>query len=106
MSRLVRLYRWATIPPEGVEKASRRERVKREAWLYASTLLALTLAIGPPVAVAVAGVPVPPRLVVLVGAVTVPLAVALDVFVLFPWGVRRFDLVVPWQFRAEMESTT
>lgn len=37
--------------------------------------------------------------------VMVGFALLLDIFVIFPWGFDRFDLVAPWQFRdVEVEN--
>lgn len=83
--------------PEHVEKASRRERWKRQAWMTASTLLCLSGAFAVNgVLIRIVGVN---WLMVAIGAVTVVAAFYVDMKYVFPWGFDRFDLVAPWQFR-------
>lgn len=97
---LVERYRAATTPPEGVEVAPRRERWKRFAWMNLSTVGSILMAAVPYlVAVLYLGV----EFTVASAAVTVLYAALLgftiDALVVFPWGVRRFALIPPWQFR-------
>jgi hypothetical protein len=102
MNPLRRFLEWRRelLTPEHVEKATRMERWKRSAWMLVSTFVTIGLATGLAVLAASAGAPI--------GFVWVPALVAafvLDVYVVFPWGVERFDLVHPWQFRdAEAEE--
>lgn len=93
-------YREATTPPEGVRVATHRERWVRFAWMNLSTLLGVLAVVGPLALVlrTVEGA-VPMQMLVLLVAVAIPLVFLLDIFVIFPWGVRRLDLTPPWQFR-------
>lgn len=87
-------------PPEGVERAVRRERVKRSAWLIASTCASLLIgayAVG--AAYTLLGRPPLPGAA---NAIPPLLAVAIAVIIdswLFSWGVDFFELKPPWQFR-------
>jgi hypothetical protein len=87
-------------PPDGVERAPRRERVKRTAWLIASTCASLLIGayvvgggytlIGRPT------LPRPANMVL--PLLVVGIAVVIDSW-LFSWGVDFFELEPPWQFR-------
>lgn len=88
--------------PELVERASRRERIKRTVWWigsssisFGSVILAVSL-----LAEAVPSFSLTGEVGLLVSIVGVTVAAALD-FWLFGWGLNRFDLVEPWQFREE-----
>ena len=88
---------WVLSTPEYVEKAPRRERVKRQVWQIVSSLAAALMIVGFYASGEFVGLPggVP------LGAITWFLV---DQRV-FSWGVERFDLVAPWQFReAEAEN--
>ena len=85
--------------PEQVDRASRWERIRRNIWMVASTILsfgfvfvilltASSLSAFPPTGVA--------GTITAVGAVVA--AGYIDVR-LFGWGIERFDIIVPWQFR-------
>lgn len=87
--------------PEHVERASRRERWKRQAWMIGSSLGSfllvgwagwqlLSFADWYPTGTIAAFVLMSMLLV----------AIALSQLV-FSWGVDRFDLTIPWQFREE-----
>lgn len=86
--------------PQHVEEASRYEKIRREIWMFASLIISCGLAILPAVALSPwlgqsgADIPFTP---VFVG--TVCLWFYLDIYHVFPWGIDRFGLVVPWQFR-------
>ena len=88
---------WQT--PNHVEKASRRERVKRQIWLIASTMLSVGAALSINVVI-VETVGLGPN-----GILAIPLfmlvfgAFFVDAYFVFPWGVEYWDLTVPWQFR-------
>jgi len=94
--------------PEQVDRAPRRERWERQAWMIVSTIIGFGV-VGIGVSNMMGLFPV------LVASETASyatagigmlLAFALD-GVIFQWGIRRFDLVVPWQFReAENADTT
>lgn len=106
-TRRIREYYRSIITPEHVEKAPRRERLKRQLWMMLSTFVSMGA-----VAVVVFG-----ALTVLDAAQTSSTAgtaialgafaigFALDVYVVFPWGIERFDIVLPWQFREEAAKT-
>lgn len=85
--------------PEHVQRASRWERSKRTAWLLLSTVLSFGVVLGMASAL-VAGLPMAAesRLGLTVAAVAMAAAFVVDQL-LFAWGVERFGLVVPWQFR-------
>ena len=81
------------LDPETVERAGRRDRVKRGVWLFASNILAGTIVVA-----------------LMLGGLALELPPGLGPAVvcwflldqcLFGWGVDRFDLVPPWQFREE-----
>lgn len=87
--------------PNLVEKASRRERWKRQTWAFVSLVLSATV-VGVPISAMIEWLNWTPR-----GAAS---AWPVFVFVLlvvvvqgkiFNWGFERFDLVAPWQFREE-----
>jgi hypothetical protein len=87
--------------PTTVERASRRERWKRQAWMILSFWLsAAPFVIG--LYTLVQYTTLLPASAPESWAVTALIAfcaLALDIFVVFPWGFKRFDLVAPWQFR-------
>lgn len=87
----LRSWYCALYEPDEVEKASRRERVKRTAWQIGSSIIAMVAVIGVFVSLEVSGVPGWVGLAILAWAL-------LDLR-LFGWGVERFDIVAPWQFR-------
>lgn len=102
MNPLRRFLAWRRklLTPEHVEKASRRERWKREAWMLVSTISCLGLGAGLAVTLANLGAPM-----VLVWLPALIVGFLVDIYVVFPWGMERFDLVAPWQFRdAEAEE--
>lgn len=87
--------------PQHVERASRREWMRRNAWMFASTvvsfgilvvatLLLSSISSFPPTGI--------PGAVAAVGASILVLYIDMRLFV---WGVERFGLVLPWQFREE-----
>lgn len=87
--------------PNLVEKASRRERWKRQAWMIGSSLGSFLLVgwAGWQFLALVDWHPTgTPAAFVLLSMLLV--AIALSQWV-FAWGVDRFDLVIPWQFREE-----
>lgn len=95
---------WRT--PDIVEPANRRERWKRTAWEISSTLLAfaVALSVAATVIFALEWAPISRTSLtgirgVLFAFATVGFAVALDALWLFPWGVDRFGIVEPWEFR-------
>lgn len=89
-------------PPDGVERAPRRERVKRTAWLVASTCASLLIGtyvvgggytlIGRPMLPGAANMVLP--------LLVVGIAVVIDSW-LFSWGLDFFELEPPWQFRVD-----
>lgn len=87
-------WRRDLLTPEHVEKASRRERWKRQVWMVVSTISSLGLAAGLAVALHSAGVPM-----VWVWLPALVVGFLVDMYVVFPWGIDRFNLVAPWQFR-------
>jgi len=94
MTRLDSLLSWFQ-PPEGVERASLPERVKRNAWLLVSSFATLAL-VG--VVGSVALLEHLPATLAL--AITFTAWAIIDMKV-FTWGVERFDIVLPWQFRVD-----
>lgn len=90
--------------PEQVERAPRRERWKRRAWMIASTIIGFgVVGIGVSNMMRLFPVLVASETAAYATAgVAIVLAFALDV-VIFQWGFERFDLIAPWQFR-EAES--
>lgn len=83
------------LTPNHVKKASRWERWKRAAWLITSsmvTLFATFICIGVPL-VAFTNVPSWAG-----GVATFPVWMYANTR-LHTWGIDRFDLVEPWQFR-------
>jgi len=88
--RLRRRYQAAT-QPETVERAPRRERWKRQAWMFGSLLLS-----G---AVVTASVVVSQKLGHPGYVAPIVIAILLLDLRLFAWGMDRFDLTPPWQFR-------
>lgn len=84
-------YRQATTPPESVERAPWRERIRRDVWQIGSSVIAAVFAF------ALAAVPAHFGLPAWIGPAIVLWAL-LDLR-LFAWGVEWFDLTVPWQFR-------
>lgn len=108
-TRTSRLRQWYSKikEPQHVEKASKSERRKRGAWQVLSTVLSF-VAVGIPVAIIDILAPwFPPTGIVGIATAVamVGTALLLDIYVVFPWGFDRFDLVTPWQFRdAEVEE--
>jgi len=89
--------------PRSVEKASRKERVKRNAWMTFTTLLSAILALF---LILLTGFVLPSWLLESNPAGFVFMIVFLFTTFwidmrIFSWGVHRFNLVVPWQFREE-----
>jgi hypothetical protein len=73
------------------EPAPRRERIKRDAWMIGSTIIALaTAAVTVPLANVIGAVPWAVVFFVLAGAIDLKL---------FGWGIERFDLIYPKEFR-------
>jgi len=91
--------------PQHVEKVSRRERWKRDAWMFGSTIISMALSVIPAVVLGPvlgkSGLGVPGSVAVVA---TIALWLYIDIYHVFPWGFERFDLVRPWQFR-EQEAT-
>lgn len=88
-------WRRDLLTPEHVEKASRRERWKRFAWLVGSsmvTLLASFICISVPLVIFTE---VPSW----AGGVVTFVVWMYSSIRLHSWGMERFDLVEPWQFR-------
>jgi len=84
--------------PEHVGRAPRRERIKRDAWMIGSTLFTLTAAAMPlSVLASMWGYP-DGILGIVIGAAWFGGSLWASQ-PLFEWGVERFDLVLPWQFR-------
>lgn len=103
------VYRWATVPPEGVERAPRRERIKRDAWMILSTVLAFAagfviVAVVGEVVTRLFGIPDPSGFTAaaIITGSWVVVSVLIDIR-LFAWGVRAFEIVPPWQFRVPVE---
>lgn len=91
--------------PELVERASRRERWRRQGWMFASTAIAFGVVIGVSWLLSQALPWFPPTGVVgiIAVAITTLIALMLDLW-LFGWGIDRFDITRPWQFREEQIS--
>jgi hypothetical protein len=100
LSRLREWYRDLTTP-EHVEKASRREVWKRQAWMIGSLTICLLGAYAVNNAIVTVFDPEPSWQLIAVLAVPIIAAIYIDMEYVFPWGVERFDLVPPWQFRDE-----
>jgi len=89
--------------PETVERASRKERVRRQLWMLISTLISSLLAL---IIISLAGIALPPWLLEATLSASIFLLVFLSLtfwidLKVFSWGVHQFDLVAPWQFREE-----
>lgn len=83
--------------PQHVEKASAREKIKRQVWGISSLFLCLLGALAVNQAwVWLFGVS---WTTIAFGGVTVIVAFAVDALYVFPWGVERFGITAPWQFR-------
>lgn len=98
-----------SMEPAHVEKASRRERWKRQAWMHLSTVLSFAAVGMAAYALSLVAPAWPPIGTegyhgVVVAVVLVVLALAIDILFVFPWGYDRFDLVAPWQFRDEQDK--
>ncbi|MCG1002875.1 hypothetical protein LQ368_05400 [Halobacterium noricense] len=93
---LSRFLEWRRnlLTPEHVEKASRRERWKRSLWMLVTTIATVSLGASLALVLSRAGAPIE-----FVWIPSLVLAFVVDAYVVFPWGVDRFNLVVPWQFR-------
>jgi len=95
LKRMIGRFReWQT--PTTVERASRRERWKREGWMIGSSIVSAGLVV-----------------LVYLGIENLGYPGEFGVFVvawllldqrLFSWGVDRFNLVLPWQFREEVDD--
>jgi len=86
--------------PEQVERAPRHERWRRGVWMIASTIIGFGV-VGVGISNMMRLVPVlaaGEAAAWAVGGAGMALGFGLDVAV-FRWGVDRFDLVAPWQFR-------
>ena len=89
---------WAE--PDHVDRAPKRERLKRQVWMVVSTVLSIgTALVVNVITIEVLGIS--KAVWVVPGLASLLIALYLDLKYLFPWGVERFDLVVPWQFRDE-----
>jgi len=93
--RLRERYRKAT-DPQTVERAPRRERWKRQAWMFGSLLLSGGVVTASVVVSQELGYP----------GYAGPLAIGILLLDLrlFAWGMEYFELTPPWQFR-EAEAT-
>jgi fatty acid desaturase len=93
------------VEPKHVERASRRERWRRQLWMFASTVIAFGSVLAALSLLAWLVPPFPPTGVIgtVTAVVAMSIAAALDLQ-LFGWGLERFDLVVPWQFRDEAKK--
>jgi len=89
--------------PELVERAPRRERWKRQAWMGASTLLSFGIVFAGLLGLDQLVRAFPPTGIArhAVAIIAIGGALVIDTRWVFPWGVDRWDLVVPWQFREE-----
>lgn len=89
--------------PEHVERASRRERWKRQAWMAGSTLLSFAIVFAglQIIDLLVTGFPPVGYTGIAVAIVSIGVMLAIDILWVFPWGFERFDLVAPWEFREE-----
>jgi hypothetical protein len=92
--------------PELVDKASRCERVKRDGWMTVSAFIAIAVAAVPfaVVEILTGGVSWALRGPGVLPLFTLLSFLVLGIFVdlkLWRWGVQRFELVAPWQFREE-----
>lgn len=88
--------------PELVDRASRWERAKRDVWLFASTIISIAIVFVPAtVAMATTGFHASVGVATTISAALIVATMLVDVFWVFPWGVERFDVVPPWQFREE-----
>lgn len=94
LERVRRRYQAAT-EPQTVERAPRRERWKRQAWMSGSLLLSGAVVTASVVVSQELGYPgyVPPLVI----------AILLLDLRLSSWGIEYFDLTLPWQFR-EVEA--
>ena len=104
MSIRNKILRRVGIQPEAelVERASRRERWRRQAWMFASTLIVWSTVIAGMWVLAQVTPWFPPTGIIGIATAIGAMIVAgvLDIK-LFGWGVDQFDLVKPWQFRDE-----
>lgn len=105
MRRFIEAYRSATVPPVGVEKASRWDRTKRNFVMVATTVIAAVLSL------ALVSIPVriaswePQGAIHAFAFLVVWIAVWWYIEInLFRYAVLRFDLVPPWQFRVEADT--
>lgn len=97
--------------PETVDRAPRRERWKRNAWMTISVVVAAIAAGGVLLAVdhatglltALSDSPGAAQLFPL--ATFIALWMAID-WVLWRWGFERFGLVPPWQFREDWDEVS
>lgn len=94
-------WRQDVLTPDHVEKASRRERWKRTAWEVISTLLSFGTIAGALGVITSTNPGFPPTSIAggFVAVLAVLAALGLDILVVFPWGLERWDIVPPWQFR-------
>lgn len=93
--------------PEHVERASRYERVRRDVWLLVSTLISFGVGFGA-VGIVIKAAPLTlsggPGLLGLVPLFfATGIASVVDVH-LFSWGVERWQITAPWQFREEIDG--
>lgn len=102
--RLRERYQSVTTPPPSVDRASRYERLRRGVWMGVSTLVAFAgTAVLFALYLALRGAltTTPEGYAVMAAAV---LAFGYFNNTLFVWGVGRFNLVPPWQFRVEADD--
>lgn len=94
MSLRTRLLEWLGVPaePETVERAPRGERLRRFCWLNASSIIAIAVVVA-----------VHTGSMLLPGIPGAAGPVLLAWFLLdqrvFAWGIERWNITVPWQFR-------
>lgn len=104
IDRAKRVYVSAKVPPEGVYRATRYERIRRNVWMIGSTFFAfnaglVTLAVVLGV-LSRLGMPEPSGATggFLVLAIWLVISAIIDLR-LFAWGIDYFRIVPPWQFR-------
>lgn len=87
--------------PEHVERAPRRERWKRQAWMAGSTFLSFGIVFAglQIIDLLLAGFPPTGYAGIAVAIVSIGAALAIDILWVFPWGFDRSELVAPWEFR-------
>jgi len=89
--------------PEHVEKASRREVLKRNAWMMGSTVVSFGIVFGILLIIDLFVAGFPPTGVggIALAVLAICQALLLDIVWVFPWGFERWDLVAPWPYRDE-----